>query len=147
MQKRLRSAGGSQPTGQVVAKAAGVTSGSSNGSRAKSVMAEMGSKGGKIGGKRRAENMSPEQRRSAASRAARARWSGEKPQAATAEAKREAALRKIANIFEEQMTSLGLSDEEKNARVADFAAFVDSKVSSAPRAKRPARLHSAALRA
>ena len=110
---------------------------------AKSVMAEMGSKGGKIGGKRRAENMSPEQRRASASRAARARWSGEKPQPDTAEAKREAALRKIANIFEEQMTSLGLSEKEKNARVAEFAAFVDSKVSSAPRAKQPARLQSA----
>ena len=115
--------------------------GTANG--AKSVMAEMGSKGGKIGGKRRAENMSPEQRRASASRAARARWSGEKPQPDTAEAKREAALRKIANIFEEQMTSLGLSEKEKNARVAEFAAFVDSKVPSAPHPKRAARLQSA----
>jgi hypothetical protein len=145
MQKRLRSESGSRGAGRV-ATSAKVAGRASNGNGAKSVMAEMGSKGGKIGGKRRAENMSPEQRRSAASRAAKARWSGEK-QPAVAEEKREAALRKIANIFEEQMTSLGLSDEEKNARVAEFAAFVDSKVSSAPRAKRPARLQSAALRA
>jgi hypothetical protein len=109
-------------------------------------MAEMGSKGGKIGGKRRAANMSPEQRRAAASRAARARWSGKKPPVAE-ELKREAALQKIATIFEEQMTSLGLSEKEKNARVAAFAAFVDSKVSSEPRAKRPTRFRNEALRA
>jgi hypothetical protein len=64
-----------------------------------------------------------------------------------AEAKREAALRKIAVIFEEQMTSMGLSETEKNARVAEFAAFVDSKVSSGPRAKQPAQLQNEALRA
>jgi len=92
--------------------------------------------------------MSPEQRRASASLAARARWSGTKPQLVTAvEAKREAALRKIAVIFEEQMTSMGLNEAEKNARVAEFAAFVDSKVSSAPRAKQPTQLQSAALRA
>jgi hypothetical protein len=38
------------------------------------VMAEMGRKGGKIGGKRRLETMTPEQRSSVASNAARARW-------------------------------------------------------------------------
>ena len=78
--------------------------------------------------------MSPEQRRASASLAARARWSGTKPQLVTAaEAKREAALRKIAVIFEEQMTSMGLSETEKNARVAEFAAFVDSKSSASLR--------------
>ena len=144
MQKRLRSTGSSQSTSRVVA----VAPGTSNGSGARSVMAEMGSKGGKIGGKRRAANMSPEQRRASASLAARARWSGTKPQLVTAaEAKREAALRKIAVIFEEQMTSMGLSETEKNARVAEFAAFVDSKVSSGPRAKQPAQLQNEALRA
>jgi len=91
--------------------------------------------------------MSPEQRRASASRAARARWSGKKPQVDPVEAKREAALRKIAVIFEEQMTSMGLTEEEKNARVAEFAAFVDSRVSSAPRAKQPTQLQSEALRA
>jgi len=38
------------------------------------VMREMGSKGGKIGGKRRAANMTDEQRSAAASMAAKARW-------------------------------------------------------------------------
>ena len=38
------------------------------------VMSEMGRRGGKIGGKRRAERMTPQQRSDASSRAARARW-------------------------------------------------------------------------
>jgi hypothetical protein len=38
------------------------------------VMREMGSKGGKIGGKRRLETMSDEQRRRSARKAAKARW-------------------------------------------------------------------------
>lgn len=38
------------------------------------VMRAMGQKGGKIGGKRRLETMTPEQRREAALKAARARW-------------------------------------------------------------------------
>jgi hypothetical protein len=95
-------------------------------------MAEMGSKGGKIGGKRRAANMSPEQRRASASVAARARWSGTKPQVDTVEAKREAALRKIAVIFEDQMTSMGLNEEEKNAKTAEFVAYVNDAVRAKP---------------
>lgn len=142
MQKRLRNESSNQSASRVVA----IATGTSN-SGARSVMAEMGSKGGKIGGKRRAANMSPEQRRASASLAARARWSGKKPQVDPVEAKREAALRKIAVIFEEQMTSMGLNEAEKNARVAEFAAFVDSKVSSGPRAKQPTPLQNAALRA
>ena len=39
------------------------------------VMAEMGRKGGKIGGKRRLVTLSPEKRSEIASRAARTRWS------------------------------------------------------------------------
>ena len=35
---------------------------------------ELGRKGGKVGGKRRAENMTPEQRSEAARKAATARW-------------------------------------------------------------------------
>jgi hypothetical protein len=138
MQKRLRNNGSDQATSKIARNA--------NGTRPKSVMAEMGSKGGKIGGKRRAENMSPEQRRFAASRAARARWSGEKPKPATAEAKREDALRKIAGILEEQMTSMGLSEEEKNAKTAELVAFVSDAVSEklAPRAKRPGQPQSEA---
>ena len=142
MQKRLRNTSSSQSTSRVVS----IAKGPSN-AGVRSVMAEMGSKGGKIGGKRRAANMSPEQRRASASRAARARWSGKKPQVNPVEAKREAALRKIAVIFEEQMTSMGLNEAEKNARVAEFAAFVDSRVSSAPRAKQPRQLQNEALRA
>jgi hypothetical protein len=38
------------------------------------IMAEMGRKGGRIGGKRRLKTMTPEARRSSASKAARARW-------------------------------------------------------------------------
>jgi len=41
------------------------------------IMALMGSKGGKIGGKRRAEHMTPDERRESASKAARARWGKE----------------------------------------------------------------------
>lgn len=105
-------------------------------------MAEMGSKGGKIGGKRRAANMSPLARREAASVAARARWSGKKPEADPVEAKRETALRKIAVILEDQMNSLGLSEKEKNAKTAELVAFVSDAVSAklappARRAKRP----------
>jgi hypothetical protein len=39
------------------------------------VMAAMGRKGGKIGGKRRMTTMTPEQRREVAQKAAKARWS------------------------------------------------------------------------
>lgn len=38
------------------------------------VMAAMGRKGGKIGGKRRLKTMSADQRKAAAAKAARARW-------------------------------------------------------------------------
>lgn len=38
------------------------------------VMAQMGRKGGKIGGKRRLETMTPEHRRQVASNAAKQRW-------------------------------------------------------------------------
>ena len=37
-------------------------------------MAQIGSKGGKIGGKRRLKTMTPEQRRKVAQKAARTRW-------------------------------------------------------------------------
>ena len=144
MQKRLRSTGSNQSASRVAAVATGT-----NGSGARSVMAEMGSKGGKIGGKRRAANMSPEQRRASASVAARARWSGTKPQLVTAaEVKREAALRKIAVIFEEQMTSMGLNEAEKNAKTAELVAFVSEAVRAklAPRAKQSEPLHAEVAR-
>lgn len=43
------------------------------------VMAEMGRRGGKIGGKRRLETLTPEQRRELALKAARKRWEKRKP--------------------------------------------------------------------
>jgi len=42
------------------------------------IMAEMGRRGGKVGGKRRLKTMTDEQRRAAASKAARARWGPKK---------------------------------------------------------------------
>jgi len=38
------------------------------------ILSELGREGGKIGGKRRAESMTPEQRRRSARKAAKARW-------------------------------------------------------------------------
>ena len=43
------------------------------------VMAEMGRRGGKIGGKRRLETMTPAKRKAAARKAAKARWSNTTP--------------------------------------------------------------------
>jgi hypothetical protein len=43
------------------------------------VMAEMGRRGGKIGGKRRLETMTPAKRKAAARKAANARWSNTTP--------------------------------------------------------------------
>lgn len=45
------------------------------------VMRDMGSKGGKIGGKRRMETMTDEQRRRSAKKAAKARWAKAKDKA------------------------------------------------------------------
>ena len=42
-------------------------------------MAAMGRKGGKIGGKRRLETMTPEQRQEIALKAAKTRWAKRKP--------------------------------------------------------------------
>lgn len=43
-----------------------------------SLMATLGSKGGKVGGKRRLETMTPEERSTVARKAARARWKRKK---------------------------------------------------------------------
>ena len=94
--------------------------------------------------------MSPEERRTRALAAAKARWGGNKIvlNIPSSELKRAAGLRKLATIFEEQLSSLGLSEEQKDAKVAEFAAFVDAKVSvSAKSAKHSKPLQSAALRA
>ncbi len=47
------------------------------------------------------------------------------------------------------MTDMGLSEQEKNAKTAELAAFVSDAVTSklAPDAKQPKQLHSAALQA
>jgi hypothetical protein len=42
------------------------------------ILSELGREGGKIGGKRRAESMTPEQRRRSARKAAKARWANRK---------------------------------------------------------------------
>jgi hypothetical protein len=42
------------------------------------ILSELGREGGKIGGKRRAESMTPEQRRRSARKAAKARWAAQK---------------------------------------------------------------------
>lgn len=42
------------------------------------VMSEMGAKGGKIGGRKRAEVLTPERKREIATKAARTRWSQKK---------------------------------------------------------------------
>jgi hypothetical protein len=65
------------------------------------------------------------------------------------EPSREDALRKIAAIVEDQMTEMGLSEEEKNAKTAEFVAFVSDVVASklAPDAKQPRQSHSEALQA
>jgi len=46
-----------------------------NKSTVSEVMREMGARGGKIGGKRRLQTMTPEERKKSASKAAKARWS------------------------------------------------------------------------
>jgi hypothetical protein len=46
------------------------------------VMAEMGRRGGKIGGKRRLKTMTPEERTEVAAKAARARWAKKSPKKA-----------------------------------------------------------------
>jgi hypothetical protein len=62
---------------------------------------------------------------------------------------REQSLRKIARILEDQMTDLGLNEEEKNAKTAELVAFVSDATASklAPRAKRSMQPHSEALQA
>lgn len=47
---------------------------------------------------------------------------------------RKDALRKMASIVEEHMSEMGLSDDQKNARVARFSKRVDRAI--AARAKR-----------
>jgi hypothetical protein len=94
------------------------------------LMAEMGSIGGKIGGKRRAASMTPEERKKAASLAAKARWGKSDP----AELKREEGLRKIAQILEQHMTDLGLTEEQKNKKTELLITVVREVTTAKPRA-------------
>jgi hypothetical protein len=90
------------------------------------LMAEMGSIGGKIGGKRRAANMTPEQRRSSASFAAKARWGNSD----STEIKRQEGLRKIAQILEKHMSDMGLSEEDKNKRTELLMTVVEETINA-----------------
>ena len=62
---------------------------------------------------------------------------------------REGALQAIVAILEDQMTDLGLNEEEKNVKTAELVASVSDAVTSklAPNARHSTRLHSAALQA
>jgi hypothetical protein len=90
----------------------------------KRIMAQMGRIGGRIGGKKRAQNMTPEARRASASLAARARWN--KSPTATVEVKREEGLRKIAQLLEQQMTDMGLNEDEKNEKTQALVESVNA---------------------
>jgi len=50
---------------------------------------------------------------------------------------RDGSLRKIVVLLEEQMTSLGLSEKEKNARAAELVAVVGEAVSARQAAANP----------
>jgi len=89
-------------------------------------MAEMGSLGGKIGGRRRAASMTPAARREAASMAAKARWG----KVDTAEMKRQEGLRKIARLLEQHMTDMGLSEREKNEKTELLMTVVKETVTA-----------------
>ena len=62
---------------------------------------------------------------------------------------RKNALKKIARILEDQMTDMGLSEEEKNAKTAELVAFVSDVAASKLelRSKRSKPPYSAAARA
>ena len=62
---------------------------------------------------------------------------------------RESALQSIVAILEDQMTDMGLNEEEKDAKTAELVSFVSDAVTSklAPNAKLLTRHHSATLQA
>ncbi len=111
-------------------------------------MAEMGSIGGKIGGKKRAEKMTPEDRKRSASLAARARWNKE-PMEETQETRRQRAAQEIAAILEKAMDDMGLTEAQKDAKVAEMTAIVKEAIESKNdlRATQRERLHIAASHA
>lgn len=136
MPKRLRKSDFAQTALRVAETATGSTLGPLSGTDRKRIMAEMGSIGGKIGGRRRAAKMTPEARRASASRAAQARWAG-KTSPDSVKLKREAGLRKIAQLLEQHMTDLGFSEAEKNEKTAQLMSVVTKAVTA--KLKSPAR--------
>ena len=62
---------------------------------------------------------------------------------------RDSALHSIVAILEDQMTDMGLNEEEKDAKTAELVSFVSDAVTSklAPNAKLLTRHHSATLQA
>jgi uncharacterized protein YjiS (DUF1127 family) len=146
MPKRLRKHDFAQSALRVVEESIQTKLASKSEKDRNQLMAEMGSIGGKIGGKRRAANMTPEQRRASASLAAKARWENSD----SAEIKRQEGLRKIAQILEKQMTDIGLSEEEKNRRTELLMTAVEETVnarSSKDSSRSQESLHIAASRA
>ena len=114
MPKRSRKPDFAQNALHIVGKATGGPLGVGTKAERRRIMAQMGSIGGKIGGKKRAQNMTPEERRESASLAARARWG--KNQLAPKQRRDEAAS-KLAAILERAMDDMGLTKAEKNAKV------------------------------
>ena len=77
MPKRIRKPDTAQNALRVVEQATGsqlATPVLSRKALTSQIMSEMGKKGGKVGGKLRAANMTPEERSQSASNAAKARW-------------------------------------------------------------------------
>lgn len=72
-----------------------------------------------------------------------------RPSKSKGKASRQKALRKIVTILEDQMAEQGLSEEQKNAKTADLAAFASEVAASklAPHSKRSKREHSVCLQA
>ncbi len=62
---------------------------------------------------------------------------------------RESALQSIVAILEDQMTDMGLNEEEKNAKTAELVSFVNDAATSklVPNAKLLTRHHNVALQA
>lgn len=142
MPKRSRKKDFSQHALQIVETATGGSLATIPKTERKRIMAQMGSIGGKIGGKKRAQNMTPKERHESASLAARARWS--KSPTGAAEVKKQEGLRRMAQILEKQMTDMGLSEEEKDRKTAALIEAVNAIVGTKPPAsakqQRPAHI-------
>ncbi len=106
------------------------------------VMAEMGRRGGMIGGKRRAERMTVEQRSESASKAAKARWDAVDRTAGsglaldgTMERSKhvEAAARRLATLVQHHMDGQSPAQRESNVRSLEKATakIGDSRAKSA----------------